>query len=530
MKKIFVILSFLLVCNALSQQEKVIVEGKVSYFSSQNIYVKFLSTNGIKVGDTLFVKRDNTLNPILLVKYISSTSCSGLKITESKIEIGSKIIAIILHDDETYKPVVLSVSDNQKKIKPIKNSKNNKSKRTGGIDGRLSLSSYGNISNINSADYLRWRYTFSARAQNFRSSNFSFDSYISFNYRSTEWNYIKNNISDALKIYSLSINYQVSENINISIGRKVNRNISNIGAIDGVQLEGTFSSFKAGLLVGSRPDYLNYTYNLNFFEFGGFVSHSYNFGFGSMQNSFALFQQTNSFKTDRRFFYFQHSSSLINKVNLFLSSEVDLFKKENGIPQSSFSLTGLYLSLRYRPSRIISFQTSFDSRKNVIYYETFHNYADSLYDNATRQGVRFRVNIRPINNLYLNISYGYRYRTNDLKTTQNISASLSYSNIPFIAGSFGISYNNLVTSYLDGNVYGIRYSRDLLSGIIYGTLSARRINYNFANGTPNLEQIIISTDISWRILKQLSLSINYEGIFEDVNNYSRFYLNITKRF
>ena len=38
----------------------------------------------------------------------------------------------------------------------------------------------------------------------------------------------------------------------------------------------------------------------------------------------------------------------------------------------------------------------------------------------------------------------------------------------------------------------------------------------------NLEQTIVGVDLSWRIIKRLSLSLNYEGTFEDVNNYSRF--------
>lgn len=249
-----------------------------------------------------------------------------------------------------------------------------------------------------------------------------------------------------------------------------------------------------------------------------------------MKNSLALFQQTNNFKTDRRFLYFQHSSSFIQKIHLFLSSEIDLYKRTKNIPESTFSLTGLYLSLRYKPIKALSFQTSYDSRKNVIYYETFQNYTDSLYENATRQGLRFRVNIRPINRLFINLSYGYRFRTGDLKTSENYSGNISYSNLPFISGTFGVSYNHLTTSYLKGEIYSVRYSRDILSGIIFGNINARYINYAFFNSTPDLEQIIFGVDISWRIIRKLSLSLNYEGTFEKEYSYGRVYFNITKRF
>lgn len=517
----------------LAQENVKFVEGEVTYLSSKNVYVKFSETTGIEVGDTLFFKKDGVLLPVILAEHLSSTSCAGSKIKDLDLSIGYKLYAKILVVEKLEEVEPTQNMDIVSEIPKDKKEESKKSKpldKAGNIYGRFGVSSYANLSNVSSADFLRWRYTFSAVSDNFNSSDFSFNSYISFNYRSTDWSYIKNNISDALKIYSLSVKYDFNEDLNLVVGRDINRNITNIGAVDGFQLSQKLNNFNVGVIAGSRPDYTNYGFDYKMFEFGGYVSHSNNFGDGIMQNSIAVLQQTNDFKTDRRFLYFQHSSNIIQPINLFVSSEVDLYKKELGISSSTFSLTGLYLSLRYRPSRIINFNASFDSRKNVIYYETFQNYADSLYENATRQGVRFGVNVRPLNNLSLSGSYGYRFQANDLRTTTNIAGNLTYSNVPFLTGSLGVSWNNLKTSYLDGNIYGIRYSRDLFSDVIYSTLSLRRVNYNFINGTPALDQQIVGLDFSCKIMKQLSLSISYEGTFEKVSNYSRFFFNLTKRF
>lgn len=505
------------------------LKGKVSYLSSKNIYVKFENTAGIEIGDTLYSKIDDTLNPVLNVKYISSKSCSGINLSSAEIKIGIELLAFIKKNEvvesvKNLKSVTLVESVPKQRIRSKIVTKGND------ISGRFAISSYGNLSRLSNDDYLRWRYTVSARSKNYNSTNISFDSYISFNYRSTNWSYIKNNISEALKIYSLSVGYDFNKNLNLTLGRKINRNLSNIGAVDGLQFQANFSDFTSGLIVGSRPDYKNYSFNFNLFEYGGFISHSTIAGSGIMQNSLAIFQQTNNFVTDRRFAYFQHNSNFIKQINLFMSSEIDLYKKEKGISSSTFSLTGLYLSLRYRPNRIIRFQASYDSRKNVVYYETFRNYADSIYENATRQGVRFGLNLNPMRNLYLSANYGYRFQENDLRKTQNISGNISYSNLPFIWGTFGMTYNNLRTSYVDGNIYGLRYSRDIRSGMLYATISARRIMYHFINGTTNLNQTIIGADLTMRIMRKLSLSFNYEGTFESNNNYTRFFFNITKRF
>ncbi|MBU0474213.1 MAG: hypothetical protein KKF62_08615 [Bacteroidetes bacterium] len=527
---LFLLLSFQAIL--LAQETKIIIEGEITYLSSKNVYVKFNSTEGLAIGDTLFSKINGIKVPTILVEHISSTSCAGSKIVETTFNVGDKVYAKTLNVVQKDTEVVenIEVIDTSKNAIKEVDKKTKKKNIDGDIYGRLGISSYSNISNISSSDFVRWRYTFSAKSDNFYSSNFSFNSYISFNYRSTDWSYIKNNIGEALKIYSLSIKYAFNENLSLMVGRDINRNTSNIGAIDGIQLTQKLSNFDFGIVAGSRPDYSNYGFNYKLFEYGGFISHSDVVGFGIMQNSLAVFQQTNDFKTDRRFLYFQHSNNIVKEISTFFSSEVDLYKKELGISSSTFSLTGLYFSLRYRPSRIINLIASYDARKNVIYYETFQTYADSIYENATRQGVRFGVNIRPFSNLYFSANYGYRFQVNDLRKTQNISANATYSNIPFVYGSLGISWNNLTTSYLDGNIYGINYSRDLFENLLYSSISYRIINYNFINGTPTLQQQIVGVDLSLRIMKQLSISFNYEGTFDEASSYSRIFFNITKRF
>jgi len=515
-----------------AQETIEIIEGEITYLSSKNVYVRFNFTDGLKIGDSLFIKKGNDLITAIVIEHLSSKSCAGRKINDFSLNIGDKVYAKSLKLDEKIEEPIKDLNNFNTELN-LQNEKvivEKSSSKSDDFHGRLGISSYSNISNISSADFVRWRYTFSANSDNFLSSNLSLNSYISFNYRSTDWSYIKSNVGEALKIYSLSIKYAFNENLSLLVGRDINRNTSNIGAIDGIHLTQKLNNFDFGIIAGSRPDYSNYGFNYKLFEYGGFISHSDVVGFGIMQNSLAVFQQTNDFKTDRRFLYFQHSNNIVKEISTFFSSEVDLYKKELGISSSTFSLTGLYFSLRYRPSRIINFNASYDARKNVIYYETFQNYADSLYENATRQGVRFGVNIRPINNLYVSANYGYRFQVNDLRKTQNISANATYSNIPFVLGTFGISWNNLTTSYLDGNIYGINYSRDLFESLLYSSISYRIVNYNFINGTPTLQQQIVGVDLSYRIMKQLSISFNYEGTFEETSSYSRIFLNITKRF
>ncbi|MBK7132870.1 MAG: hypothetical protein IPH69_08670 [Bacteroidales bacterium] len=76
MKKLFAGFLVSFFCFILSGQTgKISISGQVSFVSTQNIYVKFKSTDGITVGDTLFSQREGRLIPALIVRNLSTTSC-----------------------------------------------------------------------------------------------------------------------------------------------------------------------------------------------------------------------------------------------------------------------------------------------------------------------------------------------------------------------------------------------------------------------------------------------------------------------
>ena len=108
--------------------------------------------------------------------------------------------------------------------------------------------------------------------------------------------------------------YELGKNTVISVGRKINPNISSIGALDGLQTESNYKHFFWGAVAGFRPDYTDYGFNAHLLEYGAYFGHTAQNKNGRMQTSLALFEQTNSGKTDRRFAYFQHDNSLIKNV------------------------------------------------------------------------------------------------------------------------------------------------------------------------------------------------------------------------
>ncbi|MBZ0179860.1 MAG: hypothetical protein K8F36_11250 [Melioribacteraceae bacterium] len=517
------------VVTALAQSN--LIEGEVSYLSSQNVYVRFSNTTGLSVEDTLFTLSNNVMNPAILIEFLSTTSAAGKPINGYDLKVGDKIYG---KKSIAEKPIVevqeKEVTDDELIKQDSEITQVLESSFKEKINGKLSISTYSNLSNTNSIDYQRWRYTASFRGENLGETPVSVESYLSFNYRSTEWANITENIGKAVKIYSLNAGYEINERMTLSIGRKINRKVSNIGAIDGFQFESNFGDFSTGAIVGSRPNFSDYGYNIKLFEYGAFISHSDTIKNRLIQTSLAAFQQTNDFNTDRRFLYLQHNNSFIENVHLFLSAEIDLYKRENNQEKSDFSFTGIYGSVSYRPISELSFSVSYDSRKNVIYYETFKDYADSLLESARRQGIRIRTTVRPIKYLMLSANYGYRKTEGDQNPSITFGASASYTRVPFVEASLSINYNSLETNYVDGNIFALRMSRDIISGIIYSGLGVRLVDYEYLNTNSKLNQKTVMFDLGWKIMRELSLSFNYEGTFQENITYGRFYLNLTKRF
>jgi len=525
-----------LAVNVYSQTDNEnIIAGSVSYISSQNIYVKFKNTGGVETGDTLFLKDKNNFIPAMKIDHKSSTSCAGTSITNIKLELNTLLYAFVSIDDAEVKedtiqsttiaPIVVTTANPTNDIvtttslEPIPT-----------LSGRVSVQSYSNFTNNQTSyDYQRWRYTFQLNAGRIANSGFSYSQYISFAYRADDWNRISSDLSQAIRVYDLAIRYDFNQRTLLWLGRHINNKISNIGSIDGLQFETGVDEWSFGAAVGSRPDFNNMGLNSKLFEYGAYVNRADLLAYGDMQNTLGYFEQTNDFKTDRRFLYFQHSNSAIENTRIFLSTEVDLFKKEMGENKTDFSLTSLFTSINIRPSDLFSIMLSYDARKNVIYYETFKTTLDSIIENETRQGFRTRLTLKPVRNLFVGGDYGYRYRRGDLKPSNNYGGYITYSRIPAIETSATVAFNRLSSSYSEGDIWTATLSRPIGFGFDV-MLGFRYTNYKFRSGIDDLTQNSVSINLNTYLLKPVLLNFTYEGIFEDTRTSGRFLANLTYRF
>jgi hypothetical protein len=533
---IYILFSFFSLSGLISQTDSNLDQGIVSYKSTTNVYVKFSSTKNIKIGDTLFVQLDSRLVPALVVKHLSSISAVGTPLGNIVLEVNDRTVAknpspMKLPNEEPKqldpKDVELSEEINEDVINELIMTQ---PERPQIIHGRLAINSYSSRSSEKNEGITRLRYTLSGKAENIGGSKFTAESYAIYRQKYIGGSLFQDTLQNPLRFYNLALQYDFNDASRIIVGRKINPYVSNLGAIDGVQGQFGTGNFLFGAIVGSRPDFINYGYNAELMEYGGYFSHQLNKSSGYMQTTLAVMEQKNNAKTDRRFSYIQHSNSLAKNVNLFTSFEIDMYKVEKELPTNSFSLSSMYISLRYRPTRKFSIAASYDARKNVIYYESYKNFIDQLIDIETRQGFRLRFNFRPIKYLTMGSSAGYRYQANTPKPSRSLYNYLSYTRVPFIQASVSLTSTILSTNYLEGLIYGIRINKNFINGRLGVQMHYKKVNYTYAYTETPLNQRIAGINLTFRIVRSLSFSLTYEGTFEEKRQNALIFTNLIKRF
>jgi len=508
-------------------------EGTISYISTNNVYVKFVSTVGIEDGDTLYASINDTAMATLVVKSKSSLSCLCDPIGEFALKTGDKVwtnpkIQASAPAIEQLEPEIPDRDIGEQALVSTMMEKD-PGKRYTQFSGRLSVASYSMFSGTGSDSY-RMRYTLSASALNISGSKLSSETYVLFTHRINEWDVVRQNIFDALKIYSLAINYEMNRSVTIKAGRIINPRIANMGSFDGLEFALTFGKMHAGIFAGTRPDPSDYGFNPNLLRYGFWAGHSQSMKNGYAQSSVAFYDQLYFGKTDRRVVYFQHTNTLLRNLIAFSSIELDLFKLENDQPVGMIDLTSFYLSLNFRVSPKISVSGIYDNRKNVIYYETFRNYADEVLQQSVRQGLRLRVNYKPMRVLSLGLTAGTRNRAGDFRPTNTLNGSATWSDIPTIKATFHASASIMETNYLDGQIYGARISKYFLNDKLSTSASYRYVNFDYLNAFNNLVQHIGEIDFSYRATKKLYFSLNVESTFQEEEQFNRVYLNLRRSF
>ncbi len=522
-KLLFIIALTALTSNAFGQDK--LLQGQVSFVTTNNIYVKFDDTSTIEVGDSLNLAGMD--RACLMVKSKSSTSCVCSIINDCEIQKGDEVLFnyVIKTAPETKQETPTELLPAAPVVEEII-----ESMYTENINGSVSLSSYSYI-NSQRENMTRVMTRLALNANHINNSKFSFNTYLNYRYifEQADSNPLPEN--SFFRVYNLSVRYDVLPSLSVIAGRNINPRISSLGATDGLQLEKYFNKFYIGAIGGFRPDIFDYGFNLDLLQYGGYAGVMTDSKKFYSQTTLGFVEQQNKRETDRRFAYFQHNSTIFKNLNLFSSMELDLYSEVDGVTVNDIRLTNLYISARYRISRKVNLMLSYDSRKRILYYQTFQSEIDRLLDdNLARQGLRARLNIRPFKFISAGFNYTKRFRTSELNKSNNIYGYVTWTRIPTLEGRLSLSYNRNESNYLLSNIGSIRYSRDLVKNKLYADFYYRFADYNYSSMRDAYLQNYIGTNLSYNISRNLLFSISGEMAITEIDNNYRIYARIVQRF
>ena len=537
--KAIILVVFILLSETLIGQSPIkYVLGKVTFVTSKNIYVKFDNTQQIDIGDTLYTKRDTIYKPFLIVKEKSSVSCVNHKLDTTLIQKNDEVYYAIYPDtsiqinqnndiafedtlEETSDVQTLDKSDNRlQDTTALKSYSQN-------ITGRFTFSNNASIQSDN--NFQRIRASLSLNAQHISDSRISFQSYATYRHR-YGIDQINTTFYDDMKIFTLALQYDVDSSMYASVGRKINPNIANLGAVDGAHLHKDLNKrMAAGVFAGFRPNITNYSFDTDWPLYGLYIHVKNNDALSQGQSTIAFAEQKYLGATDRRFLYFQHSNYIVKNVSFFFSSEFDIYQRIHDEITHQVKLTSLYTSLRYRIRRNLTLSAAFDNRRNIIFYEAQQNFIDQLLAQETRRGLRFQINYNPIRRININSSIFLRYQGDNPKPTQNTVMTLGISS-PYGAGSYlSFTYNSLESFYFGGQIYSLRTNKAILKNKVNIELNYRHLKYDFFNSEQTLDQNIFGVSCQFNVAKSRHLSINYEGTYDKNKSFHRYFITFVQR-
>lgn len=501
--KLLALIIFIIFSSLNAQTEEKLF-GEVTFISSQYAYIKFKSTDLISTDDTLFSISDGKAAAI--VKFKSSTSVASQKI--KSLNVGDTLFALVeIKGNDKISIDSIQRSDStgiSQKVETYKLERQVVNLKTYSL--RMSLQSYGDLNDFDKTN--RYRYSFNYRKEEFFAKELNFESYFILNYNKKRFT-AKNDFKEILKIYALSIDYQISEKQKLILGRSLNPYIYAIGSLDGIQYLYKTGKNAFGFIAGSRPDYTNYWFQPKLFQAGIFYNRTDSIASRAMDNTIGFVEQTNNFRTDRRYFYIQHRNDLIPLTNFFISSEIDFFLVNKGIISRKINLSSFFSLLTIRPLRILSLNFSYDSRRNVYYLESFKNSIDTLIENELRQGFKVSAIFRPFSILFINLQYSRREIRNDLRPASNIGSTFGFNNLPFIRANVSLSYYNYLTSFIEGKNYSIYFTKNLFNDLL---LTGNFRLYQFMNIQSKrlLIDRFVELGIFTNLFRNLSISLNFE--------------------
>jgi hypothetical protein len=518
-------------------QEKRTVGAAVNYISSGSVYLDAGREKGLAQGDTVILRRGNSLRGTGVIIAVSSSSSAIHLITPGTADAANKVAlgdsAFVTKNVVLQAPEPLLVA-----AQPIKQTAD---LREGGprasagplnniISGRVALqyaqagmpggapdfsqpSLYTRL-NVGRLFGTGMNLSFFARTyQNAALSTFDEESRFRF------------------RLYDLSLTYdEPGQAIGGSVGRVTSIFMGGLGQIDGAQVYVKGGNFTVGALAGFQPDYR--TSRLSTEQQKGALFLHYGWEgeqFTRWDATVAYGRQLYNGKLDRDFLYIQNSARLGMDLFLYQSSEIDLHVMEDGVQKKKFQLTNTYATLSYVPLSWLSASAGFDATRNIYLLESMKSFPDTLFDHTLKEGYRGAISFRLPFNVMLTGTGRFRPASGSERQTRSLGGGVRMADLAGTGINAGAQYSDLTGVYTNGNDLTLDADGWITTDL---SLMLRYDRYKYTVFGQQSQNVSTtgSAMLQWRISRSLFWMINYDRIWDSLRDSQRLMCELGLRF
>ncbi|RMH64412.1 MAG: hypothetical protein D6677_04970 [Calditrichaeota bacterium] len=425
----------------------------VKYISAENVYLNGGARDSLAQGDECTVLHNGKEIARLRVAYVAGHSAS-CEILEKKEPISAGDRVVVVRRAPRVSNKKKEKTEAVKQAAPVKKRKRQRRSAGPKISGYLSAQWYRfDDLGAGNRDFNQPTFRFSLRARRLFGDAYTLR--IKARSRYDQRRYAsRTGIPDKEwhnRLYEVSFRYE-NENapFNYAVGRVFSNAFSGVGYIDGLMAQHNINTnWRWGLFGGIQPEWQYADVSATIQKYGVFASYSLgDFRTRRFASTLSLAGAYHNSEVSREFMYWQNSYTVGSRLYLFQSLELDLNRDwKQTTTHESVSMTGLYLNGRYQFNNQWSLGMSYDNRKNYLTWFS-RDLADSLFDDAFRQGLRLSVNGRLFRNFRVYGNAGLRHRQDQPDITWSYMAGVNWNRIMRTAFNFNFRYagfNNFYT-------------------------------------------------------------------------------------
>ncbi len=529
-----------------AQQETARLDLPIRYLTREALYFSAGTADGVRSGDSVAVMRSGRFITRLEVKFVAehSSSCLLTK-EEQEIRADDRVVWSIPRTEfvKRTQPVKEPADQNPAvtspatpKPRPVTRQQTSptrrRSSRNRSLSGQISMQTLLQRDNgARQYDFLEPSAYLRLRAE--RIGNVPLQ--INFRLR-TRRSYRTDPLSNDLqhqqtinRLYEISLAYAPEQSaFELTAGRMLRNEIRGLGYLDGVAAAYKINErMKAGIFWGSEPELYRSSFEFQHKKMGGFVNIKTGLsGKNELSSTVTAIGRYSHQQLSREYFAVQNDLSINRRFYVSQYLEMDLNRSwRRDMQGGSVSFSDLFLNATYYAQQSLSFNVAYDARKNIRTWES-HNLADSLFDDALRQGLHVGAQIQPLPTLRISVNGGLRTAANS-ENVYSGSLAVTQSNL----FSTGVGLSGRFSYYGNSLSKGYYPSADLSWRLFH------RLNGSIGAGAYIYERESMQQTNLWERLRldinltnRLYCSGTFENFHGDSMKFIRAFLDMGVRF